>query len=176
MPTLAELSIVKLNPEIHDVSTFDCGDEDLNEFLKEDCVQYGGEYVSQTQLVFHGEVLVAFLTLSTDSIILKTREKKSLFTFYNRVRYYPAIKIARLGISVAHQKQGIGKELIKYVLGLAHRINQDIGVGCRFITVDAYPQSVDFYKKCGFEFNKEKSYQDKTHPSMRYDLIQGMEL
>ena len=44
-------------------------------------------------------------------------------------------------------------------------------VGCRLLTLDAYPQSVEFYKKLGFVENKAKVYQEKTHPSMRFDLF-----
>ncbi len=48
-------------------------------------------------------------------------------------------------------------------------------VGCRFLTVDAYPASVEFYEHHGFVINK--NYVDKekpkTHPSMRYDILKS---
>jgi len=33
---LSDLSILPFDPKVHDVSVFDCGDSDLNEFLQKD--------------------------------------------------------------------------------------------------------------------------------------------
>lgn len=46
-------------------------------------------------------------------------------------------------------------------------------VGCRLLTVDAYPTAIPFYEKLGFVRNQHKDYADKAeknHPSMRYDI------
>ena len=52
-------------------------------------------------------------------------------------------------------------------------MNQEISIGCRFVTVDAYPQSISWYEHHGFCFNKQYSNPAKTHPSMRYDILKS---
>ena len=92
---LADLEIVRADPARHDVSRFDCGDADLNDFLKNDCFNYQTEYLSHTRLVYHRENLAAFITLLSDSIVLKTPEKKKLFSFHKRILSFPAVKIGK---------------------------------------------------------------------------------
>ncbi len=43
-------------------------------------------------------------------------------------------------------------------------------VGCRLITLDAYPESIAFYERLGFARNRSKAYREREHPSMRLDL------
>jgi hypothetical protein len=44
-------------------------------------------------------------------------------------------------------------------------------VGCRLLTLDAYPASIAFYERLGFVCNQAKAYEGKAHPSMRLDLF-----
>jgi predicted GNAT family N-acyltransferase len=173
---LSDLFILPFDPISHDTSAFDCGDSDLNEFLQKDAAVYQKEHLSFTRAVFHGEELVAYITLLTDSIVLKTPEKKALVDFHQSVMQWPALKIGRLAVVATRQKQqGIGKALLQYSVALAIRIGIEFGVGCRFLTVDAYPISVDFYKRFGFVVNKQYAEKEdpKPHPSMRYDILKS---
>ena len=45
--------------------------------------------------------------------------------------------------------------------------------GCRFLSVDAIPEAVEFYEKLGFEPNLHGSYQGKNRgtTSMRFDAF-----
>lgn len=176
---LSDLSVLPFDPKIHNTSTFDCGDSDLNEFLQKDADVYQREHLSFTRVVFLGETLVGYITLLTDSIVLKTPEKKKLVDFHDSVMQWPALKIGRLAVATPRQKQcGIGKALLQYAVGLAIRMGRESGVGCRFLTVDAYPISIGFYEHHGFVVNK--NYVDKekpkTHPSMRYDILRSTPL
>ncbi len=85
----------------------------------------------------------------------------------------PALKIGRIGVQKEYQRNGIGIALLKYTIGVVVRLNEELNVGCRFITLDAYPQSIPWYEKNGFVFNLEYKDPAKTHPSMRYDIIKG---
>ncbi len=169
--TLADLEITPVDPAVHNLQTFDCDDSDLNDFLRNDCQSYQGQCLSHTRVAIYKGALVGFVTLLADSIILQTSEKKHLFDFHKKVMYFPAMKIGRLGVAQRLHHGGVGRSLLKYSLGVAVRMNADLNVGCRFITVDAYPRSIDWYKKNGFVFNKEYKHPDKTNPSMRYDIL-----
>jgi len=46
----------------------------------------------------------------------------------------------------------------------------------RFITLDAYTERVEFYKRFGFLVNQDKRYTKKDHHvSMRYDLFNELQ-
>src|SRR6267378_704785 len=41
------------------------------------------------------------------------------------------------------------------------RMNDELGVGCRFLTVDADPKAIKFYSDRGFVMSLHKNYRDK---------------
>ena len=97
-----------------------------------------------------------------------------------------------MGIQKEYQKSGIGTQLLIYTIGLVVRVNRELHIGCRFITLDAYPQSVSWYEQKNFMFNKHyagapegliaaasafiaslRHKEKKIHPSMRYDILKS---
>jgi GNAT superfamily N-acetyltransferase len=152
--TLADMELLCFDPAIHNVNDFDCDDADLNDFIRTDSQRYSAEYLSHTRIALHNGVIIGYITLLADAIILKSSEKRRLFTFHHQVYTFPALKIGRLGVHRDKQRDGVGKSLLKYAIGVVVRLNQDMNVGCRFITVDAYPKSVSWYQYHGFFFNK----------------------
>ena len=62
------------------------------------------------------------------------------------------MKIGRLAVNKQHSMHGIGTHIIHFVEAM-YLMNKQ--AGCRFITVDAIPSAVDFYKKCKFFTLKE---------------------
>lgn len=175
--SLADIQIVPFDPSTHTVGQFNCGDLDLNDFLKNDAARYQSENLSHTRLAFLGAGnLVGYIALLADCIVLKTNEKKRLFSFHRSVVSFPALKIGRLGVAESSQGSGIGTQLLKYAVGVVVRLNRELNVGCRFITLDAYPKSVPWYQARGFVFNREYAKLDGAHPSMRYDILKGPEI
>jgi hypothetical protein len=172
--SLADLQIVRFDPRKHNVSSFDCDDSDLNDFLKHDAARYQDEHLSCTRLALLDSVIVGYLTMLADCIILKTGEKRNLFNFHRSIYTFSALRIGRIGVQKELQgKNRIGTQLPKYAISLAIRLNQDLHIGCRFITLDAYPKSISWYEKNGFVFNKHHSSPEKTHPSMRFDIVKS---
>lgn len=197
--TLADLEIVYFDPKKHDVAGFDCDDLDLNDFLKNDAWKYQADHISHTRLAFLGKDLVGYVTLLADCVILQTREKKRALKeakeFHQTVLTFPAVKIGRLGVQREYQRSGVGTQLLKYVVGLVVRLNRDLNIGCRLITLDAYPKSVSWYEKKGFVFNEHYGRRrqrmasvykfflglagktpKRKHPSMRYDILRSREI
>jgi len=146
--TLDDLELVRADPQ-HDISRFDCSDDDLNDFVRTDCFNYQKHYLSHTRLAKYRGEIIAFVTLLADSIILETREKESWLPFHKKIVHFPALKIGRIAVHKDYQRQGVGDALMIYCLGIAFRMNEELNVGCRFITVDAYEMSVSWYEKQG---------------------------
>ena len=59
---------------------------------------------------------------------------------------------------------------MRYAVGVAFRMNE-MGIGCRFLTLDSDKGAVSFYQKLGFVFSQHRDYKKKDYPSMHYDLI-----
>ena len=60
----------------------------------------------------------------------------------------PILRLARLAVDEAVRGQGLGKELLRFVLQLAIRLARDYG--CTGVLVDAKAEAVAFYEKLGF--------------------------
>lgn len=60
----------------------------------------------------------------------------------------PVLRLARLGVDERAQGLGVGNALLRHVLVLAQRMATE--VGCLGVVVDAKPEAVGFFEKCGF--------------------------
>ena len=84
-----------------------------------------------------------------------------------RFRSYPAMKIGRLGVSNSFKGQKIGTAILDYLKKMFVSNNR---TGCKFITVDAYADSLFFYTKNDFDFLTSKDHGQDTRV-MYFDLI-----
>jgi GNAT superfamily N-acetyltransferase len=60
----------------------------------------------------------------------------------------PVLRLARLAVDESAQGQGLGGQLLRFVLQLAARMSGEYG--CVGVSVDAKPGAIDFYEKYGF--------------------------
>ncbi len=136
---------------------FDCGDADLNEFLHNDSKNYLNQLLAVTYLLETEEETVAFYSVSNDKISVQDfdnpnqwkRRVRRFLPQGKALRSYPAVKIGRLGVSETYKNKGIGRALLDYIKILFIDNNR---TGCKYITVDAYAQSLSFYEKNGFDY------------------------
>ena len=172
---LAGFRIAKLGPDDH-VLDFDCGDEDLNDFIINDAPLYRKTLLATTYVLKHQETgkVVAYFSVANDRISIKdfpnntdfNRFRKHKFVNEKRLKSYPAIKLCRLGIDKSAQGQQIGTFLIDFVETLFVTDNKS---GCRFLTVDAYSQAIPFYLKNDFAFLSSEDENQRTR-LMYFDL------
>lgn len=164
------LVISKLD-EDETVKSFDCGDDDLNDFIVNECALYRKEklavtYVLEPEQDTEHEHIVAFFSLANDRISLADFESKTKynrfskrFNNHKRMKSYPAVKIGRLGVSLTMKGQALGSFLLKFIKMYFLLDNK---TGCRFITVDAYAAAVPFYLKNGFVPLNDDDLDDPT--------------
>jgi GNAT superfamily N-acetyltransferase len=153
---------------------FDCDDSDLNDFIQKDANDHAIQLLAKTYslkpIAAGGKIPpVAFISLMNDAIPLSETQKKELPDKKQRYRYYPAVKIARLGVQKIFQGRNIGTHLINLTKIIFTTNNR---TGCRFLTVDAYNQEkvIKFYNKNDFKFLKDPKPQNRTC-QMFYDLL-----
>jgi len=133
---------------------FDCGDEDLNDFFKNDANDFDKEMLGKSYCFTHKKDIICIFTISNDAI--KRNEipadsykevKKDIPKEKPRLRSYPAVLIGRLGVKKNFEGQGIGTQVMDFIKAwIASEKNK---TGCRFLVVDAYnnEKGLRFYKK-----------------------------
>lgn len=166
--------------DLEKLKPFDCGDDDLNEFLFDDALSYSRQMLANTFVLEDDVQTLAYYSLLNDKISNTTVPKNLWRKIRNTIPHekhfssYPAVKIGRLAVSLSSKQSGIGTRLVAGIKQmLTHQQSQS---ACRFLTVDAYRAAVPFYEKNGFKMLvndiSEKAY---TVP-MYYDLMQLTEL
>lgn len=160
--------------------SFDSHIKEYNDFL-EIAEKFYDLNISKTYLLLHKQTdeILAYMTLSADSIKL-TSEEKELHEIA-KVPYasIPALKVGKLAvnkeISEAAKRKGYGSFLLEMARAFAFEMNE-LGIACRFLTVDADieydPDTPQFYFKNGFVENlSNKRRNAKYTISMRKDIF-----
>ncbi|MCL1947908.1 MAG: GNAT family N-acetyltransferase [Chitinivibrionia bacterium] len=165
--------IIRLEEDT-DIKPFDCGDNELNDFLYNDAKQYHKSLLAVTYLLENDADTIGYYSLLNDKME-KNEESKSIWNrlsrkvaFNKRRKTYPAVKIGRLAVSEKYRGLKFGSAIIDYVIGSYTDKNQV--AGCRFITVDAYSKAVSFYEKNDFICLTNKDINEDTR-TMFFDLM-----
>lgn len=126
-------------------------DRDLEEFIREDAARHALDSIAITyalERVGHEGYPLGFATLQNDAIEPATPVGGYVY------KALPAVKIGRIGVALAMQRQGIGTIFLHMLLTMLCNIKY---TGCRFITVDARRDKKNkvnvqqFYGSFGFE-------------------------
>ncbi|OGI64481.1 hypothetical protein A2642_01805 [Candidatus Nomurabacteria bacterium RIFCSPHIGHO2_01_FULL_39_10] len=169
MIDFSQVKVFRLS-KIYDLSDFDCADKDINEFFKQDAFLYQEKKISTTLLFTFNDQVIGFFSTAADSIKLKLSEKEEHDIQHKPISEFPAIKISRIGRDIKYRDQKIGEMILRWAIGYILKCSEMTAV--RFVTVDAYPNRVEWYKIFGFVPNLDERYIKKSHHiSMRYDLL-----
>lgn len=166
----ADLRMFRLKEE-YVIGDFDCGNQDLNDFLLNEAKLFSKYLLSVTYIIERRGDVVAFFSLSNDKISIPDSDKstwrkiKSKFPHRKHRSDYPAVKIGRLGVSKKYQRSRIGSVILNAVRTMYVEENR---AGCTFITVDALKEAVPFYLKNGFKFLKKSEENDGKETSLLY--------
>lgn len=138
--------IIKLDKK-HDKANFDCGNEPLNRFIK----QNASQLLKRQETVIYGAVddnrLAGFYTLSACQIMQSDDNEKLKKQSPNTP--IGCILLGRLAVDVAYKGRGLGADLLLHAMQTAKTISQMLGVA--FVIVDAKDDNAkDFYQKYGF--------------------------
>ncbi len=132
----------------HCVDRFDCGNEELNRYLKKFAYYNNQNRSSRTFVTFHKKEVVGYYTLTIGSV--SRRETPQRVSKGLAKHPIPVFILARLAVTKKYHRQSIGQSLLKNallrILGVADAI------GGRAILVHAKNDQVKkFYKSFGFE-------------------------
>ena len=139
------------------ITEFDCGDEDLNDFIFGDAMLYFKVRLATSYVLENKNTkdTIGYFSLAHDRISLTdfpsnsayNRFRKQFFAQGKMFKSYPALKICRLATDKKFRGEGIGTMMVNMIIA---SYKSDNKAGCRFITVDAYADALPFYYKQGF--------------------------
>lgn len=173
MMHITDLEFIQLTKDTP-LLPFASEDEDLNNFLMEDAKNYSADLMAVTYLFIDKkkQQIAAYFSLLNDKMAYDPRER-SIWNRINRLipnqkrrRSYPSAKIGRLAVGKEYAHEGLGSQIIEFIEAMLVKKNM---MGCRFLTVDAYSNATNFYRKNDFEYFTMLDTLDKTR-LMYFDL------
>jgi hypothetical protein len=178
----SDLFVRRIKPD--EKIDFRCCDGDLTDFFQSDCLHYLRELLAVTYAIeFQGRIIAMF-SLCNDRLDVhdfsdnakKLKQAARDIPHPKRgMKHFPAVKIARLAVENGLEKKGLGRAIVVFIQVFFLLRNK---TGCRFLTVDSYPDSIGFYEKVGFRkvAKKPEDVETNDHVLMYLDLVQIVSL
>ena len=140
--------IARLNKN-HRRDSFDCGDSELNEYLRKFARQNRDKGLGRTYVALlpSENVVRGYYSLTTSTVACETMPEK---TRKKLPRYpVPTALISRLAVDIASQGRGLGQELL--MDGIYRVLQAADAIGIYAIEVDAKDDAaLTFYGRYGF--------------------------
>ena len=147
-PTEGPLSPIEKLSKAHDLSSFDCGNESLNAWLKRFALTNQQNDSAQTYVVHRNGIVVGYYALTAGSV----RPEEAPGRVSKGLAKHPigVILLARLATDKQEQGKGIGKALLKDAL--LRIMSAADAIGARAVLVHAIDEDARrFYEHFGFE-------------------------
>lgn len=133
----------------HDRQGFDCGNLELNDYLRHTARQHTDKGLSRTEVLIDDgtpEEILGYVTLALAEIITDTMPPRY-------ARKYPAkahgVKLARLAVALSRQRQGLGALMMIHAMRRALQVAESAGIIGLF--VDAKDAAASrYYRRFGF--------------------------
>ena len=144
------LAILLLDGASHDKTSFDCGVERLNLYLRNRAVDYAENDISKTYVATPkaGNEVLGFCAVAANSI-QRAELSHAVRRRVGKYEQVPAIIIGQMAVHKARQRGGIGGSLLTYVLRLADALSRKVGIA--LVILEARNEEVKrFYERYGF--------------------------
>jgi GNAT superfamily N-acetyltransferase len=126
---------------------FSSGNSDIDRFFR----HYAGQnqfrlHVGTTYVALDAADVIGYVTLSAASVEIEDLPEAAR----KRLPRYPApvLRLSRMGVVLARQKEGVGRALLNCAFGRALDLMRSFG--CVGVVVDAKPGVENFYARYGF--------------------------
>lgn len=143
---MSKLRLVLLTAD-HELSGFDCGNDELNRWLTGHALASQKADLARTYLALTDTAVVGYFSLTTGSVRRESAPRR--FARGMPRHPIPTILVARLAVDRRHQGQQLGGRLLAEALRLAVAASDN--AAARLVVVDAIDdEAAAFYRHCGF--------------------------
>lgn len=143
---MSEAFLVTLSGD-EDLSTFDCGNDELDGWLQNHALASHKADLARTYLALDGDTVAGYVSLTTGSVRPEDAPKR----FARGMPRYPigTILIARLAVDHRYQGNRLGSRLLAEALRRAVAASE--AAAARLVVVDAiHDDAAAFYQRWGF--------------------------
>jgi hypothetical protein len=128
-----DLSLPKVLDKDDDVSTFSCGNKDIDDFIQKEAFIFQEQCLGVTYVFNYESKLIGFATLCMGHL---NKEKMAFKDrLLKRIKSYPSLLIGELAVRNDYQGNDIGTFICDFCFDRAVRLSKILG--CRFLVVDA---------------------------------------
>lgn len=167
---------IELNKTIHDRNSFNCGENDLNIFIKKQASKHMQVGISKTMILpditpqeNNKFKICAFYTIAPSSITRESLPAK----LSKKLPLYPVpvFLLAQMAIHIDNQSKGLGKITLIKALEYLWQVSSQMTAYA--IVVDCLNNNVkQFYEKYGFE--TLCNYNDKTRMYLPMKVVKNL--
>jgi GNAT superfamily N-acetyltransferase len=133
----------------HDREGFDCGNPDLNDYLRHTARQHTDKGLSRTEVLVDNEApaeILGYVTVGLAEIITDTLPPRYARKYPSRAH---GVKLARLAVARSRQRQGLGALMMIRAVRRALQVADSAGIIGLF--VDAKDAAAGrYYRRFGF--------------------------
>lgn len=158
--------------------SFDCGEIEIDKFLKEDSINFQNEKMTNTFIFKNNEdKVVIYFSISNDCLndvryennVWNKLHRKIKLPNEKRIRQYPSVKITQLGIDKSIQGKGLSHQLLDFIKYWTFEQHKP---ACRLIILDSLNKELQIstYLKNDFVFLSDLD-KDSKHRFMYFDLL-----
>jgi len=133
--------------EHHDLDAFDCGQPELNDWLRRQALKNEASGASRTYVTCAGAQVVAYYALATGAVARATATGKVRRQMPDPI---PVMIIGRLAVDTQHQGRGIGHGLLRDALLRTLQVAKQAGIGAVLLQAMT-PEAKRFYQRAGFQ-------------------------
>lgn len=162
---------VELDKTLHERTFFDCGEDELSDFLRTKAARHMAAGISRTMVLPASlplpegkHQIIAFYTIAPGSIGRETLPEKLL----KKLPHYPVpvFLLAQMAVQSEYQGQGLGKITLVKALEYLFEINSHMRAYA--IIVDCLNNKAEsFYSKYGFEMLCHQNKRARTFLPMK---------
>ena len=169
-------SRIEILNKFQEVSKFNSNVKDLDDFLKNKAYIQSKLNLNVTYIIIYKKEIIAYFSLLSDSIRLKDINEIDILLKEKKYKNFPAIKLGKFAVDTKYQGIGLGSIIFKEIMWNINLYSKKVGV--RFITLDAYATSFNFYFKkqnCNY-YKKEKNKVLKINKIIKQNPLQPISL
>ncbi|WP_316504834.1 GNAT family N-acetyltransferase [Nitrosopumilus sp.] len=156
-----EVGYRKLSNTQLGLDDFNCSKSSFKDYLRVSALNDQVEQIGQTWIFVYKEKIIGFVTIAMAHMKKDEHEELQIDTFGN----IPALLIGHLATHKDHERQGVGRYMVSWVISKAVEFSESIG--CRLVMLNPERDVIDFYRKQGFTY---VPHEDEDYDSMFLDI------
>ncbi|HUX99303.1 MAG TPA: GNAT family N-acetyltransferase [Candidatus Deferrimicrobium sp.] len=153
-----DIEVIKYHDKLNFID-FDCGIDEINQFLKQKGPIQEKNKVSRIYIIQINNHVIAFSAVFCSHLYYRLQDQEQEF----RV---PGICLGQLGVDLKFQNKGLGSILINHSISLANKISNY--AACRVLYCEARNEAIPFYERHHFRMVKALHDRNKMALDLKY--------